>query len=93
MYLIHLANSTSQLSISDLRAVVEYLWPARSKWYRIGLFLGIEEGTLETTKKDHRDNSGDCLSALMSTWLKGTDPKPTWRALEDVLKSPPMESS
>ena len=90
-YLMHIdiANSTSQMSINDLGAVVDYLWPVRSKWDRIGIHLGIDVGTVDAIKKDHRD-SGDCLYELMNVWLRGMDPKPTWKALVGVLKSPPI---
>ena len=64
------------------------LWPARSKWYLIGLFLGIEVGTMEAIKGDCQDISDDCLSALLRLWLRGKSSKPTWKNLVDVLKSP-----
>ena len=86
----HVANSTSQLSISDLGTVMTRLCPACSKWFLIGCLLGIEVGTLEAIRKDYRDISMECLVALLTTWLRRTSPKPTWKALVDVLKSPPV---
>lgn len=87
---INAANSTSQLSTHVLSTAINHLWPARSKWYLIGICLHIEVGTLEAIKRDYRDISDDCLVALLTTWLRGTSPMPTWKALVDVLRSPPV---
>ena len=45
---------------------------------------------MEAIKRDHRDISSECLSALLSLWLRGEDPNPTWKNLTDVLISPPV---
>ena len=84
----NVANSTSQLSTSDLSTVLSRLGPACSKWYLIGCLLGIDVGVLEAIKKDYRDISMDCLVTLLTTWLRGVDPNPTWKALVDVLRVP-----
>lgn len=86
----YIAISTTQLNISSLTTLLTPLWPARCKWFLIGCYLGIEIGTLEAIKKDYRDISEECLVALLTTWLRGTNPIPTWKALVDVLKSPPV---
>ena len=63
-------------------------WDARSKWYNIGLELNIDPGTLDTIKRDN-DYCDDQFRALLTTWLKMvTEPKPTWEALAEALRSP-----
>ena len=81
----NVAISTSRLRPSDLSAVLSQLCPACSKWFPIGCLLGIDIGVLEAIKKDYRDVSLEFLVALLTAWLRGVDPKPTWKALVDVL--------
>ena len=57
------------------------------KWYNIGLELDIDPGTLDTIKTDN-DNSDDRFRAMLTTWLKMVQPKPTLAALADALQSP-----
>ena len=76
-----------KLSIKDLSRVQEAVWDARAKWYNIGLKLGINPGTLDTIKGNN-DNIDDRFRAMLSTWLKMVDPRPTWEALAEALRSP-----
>ena len=57
------------------------------KWYNMGLELDIDPGTLDTIKTDN-DNSDDRFRAMLTTWLKMVQPKPTLAALADALQSP-----
>ena len=83
------AKSSSQLTVGDLKAVQDLVWPARSKWFYIGVQLGIDLGTLEAIKKDHH-SSEECFTAMLTTWLRMNDPVPSWRALVNALKSKPV---
>ena len=76
-----------ELNIKNLRMVQRAAWDARAKWYNIGLELDIDPGTLDTIKRDN-DNSDDRFRAMLTTWLKMVDPKPTWEALAEALRSP-----
>ena len=66
------------------------LWKARAKWRDIGRCIGVDEGTLDTTKgKD----PGESLSDVMSHWLRGVyNPKEknskrrTWCTLIEALR-------
>ena len=62
-------------------------WGARSLWFNIGLALGIDVGTLEAVRKDNRDQSDDCLKAMLMGWLRSAKPTPCWKALAEALKS------
>ena len=57
------------------------------KWYNIGLELDIDPGTLDAIKNDN-DSSDDRFRAMLTTWLKMVQPKPTLAALADALQSP-----
>ena len=49
-----------QLSEEDLLNVMEELADVSTKWYNIGLKLGMSVGTLDGIKTDH-SNTCDCL--------------------------------
>ena len=78
-----------ELSTKDLRKVQRAAWDARAKWYNIGLELDIDPGTLDTIKGNN-DNIDDRFRAMLTTWLKMVEPKPTWEALAEALRSPPV---
>ena len=80
------AKSSSQLSVIDLKAVAKMVWPARSKWFHIGVELGIDLGTLEAIRNDYC-SSKECFTTMLTEWLRMNDPVPSWRALVDALKS------
>ena len=84
-------NSTEQLSIGNLRDVLNHVYDARSKWREIGVQLRINAGTLEAIKKDHQGDCYECLEKLLRVWLRGNDPSPSWKALADALKAPPVQ--
>ena len=84
---MHAVNSSVQLSIHNMRDVLNLVYDARSKWLEIGVQLGIIFGTLEAIREDHPKDCDKCLTELLNTWLKGTNPSPTWKALADALRA------
>ena len=72
--------------MDDLGTVLQETYEARNKWYDIGLGLKVSVATLDGIKSQS-DDPKDCLRETLKPWLKGTDPKPTWRALVEALKS------
>ena len=72
------------LTIKDLRAVRNFLYPIRRKWYDIGIELGLDIDMLDTLKSMHSDPK-DCLTEMLKVWLKSIEPPPTWTALGDAL--------
>ena len=79
---------TGELTPDDLCDVLEAVWEARSKWYNIGLQLGITSGTLDSISKANNQNPDDCLTAMIKDWLRSGRPKPLWAAVARALKSP-----
>ena len=73
--------------MKDLRKVQRVAWEARAKWYNIGLELEIDPGTLDTFKGNNEDID-DRFRAMLTTWLKMVQPKPTLSALTKALQSP-----
>ena len=64
------------------------MWEARSKWYNIGLELGLKAGTLEAIKQSNHCDVDNCFRATLMEWLKNSKLKPTLSSLADALKSP-----
>ena len=77
-----------ELTTDDLCHVLKTVWEARSKWYYIGLELGISPGTLNAIKKNNNQDPDDCLTAMLEYWLNNGNPKPSWAQLAKALKSP-----
>ncbi len=76
----------AELSLEDLLDVLTAAYPARNKWYYIGLNLGITADTLEAIKGQF-DDPKDCLCEVLKPWLKGISPRASWRALVDALRN------
>ena len=67
----------------DMRIVIDKVWKIRHKFYNLGMNLGVDAGTLEVANKKGDD---DGLNLIVKTWLRKSDPKPTWRALIKALR-------
>ena len=68
------------------------MYPARTKWYNIGLQLKLPVDTLDDIKLSG-ENTGDHLRDILKFWLKRDAPTPTSKALVDALKSSPVGES
>lgn len=81
-----------RLTVNDLREVRTLLFPVRWKWYHIGIELGLKVGELATIRANNADIE-DCLTAMLTLYLKSTDPVPKWKALGDALRSGPINEA
>ena len=75
-----------ELSPDDLITVLEELHKACTKWYYIGLTLKVPANTLDGIEAQSNDPK-KCLLRAVQHWLRTVDPKPTWQALADALRS------
>ena len=75
------------LGIDDLRDVQKAVWEARSKWYNLGLELGISPGTLDSIKATNQ-NPDDLFADMIKDWLRNGNPKPNWATIANALRSP-----
>ena len=73
------------LNESDLGGVYRSVFRARARWYNIGLNLNIPIGNLEVYKELSPD---EALREVLKTWLRQTNPAPTWSKLIEALRSP-----
>ena len=77
--------------MNDFDVVVNAIWEARAKWQNIGLALGIPYSDIEVVKKDSPGDAEECFRSVIRLWLTREDPRPTWAALVEVLKSPMVQ--
>lgn len=75
------------LTENDLGKVMKACIKVCTSWEYIGIELGLTPGKLDAIKKDNPDSSKDCLKCMLSVWLKSANPRPSWEALADALKS------
>ena len=80
------------LGINDLDSISETLDKhdfTNSKWFKLGLRLGISKPTLDSVEKHHISDIDRCLIECLTAWLKQTDnaKEPTWITLIDCLRS------
>ena len=76
----------SALTPDNMKEMLDLTWDYRSKWKFIGIELGINPGTLDALDADNK-KAGQCLSELISLWLRGKSPKPTRSAMVEALQS------
>lgn len=62
------------------------MWQGRSKWYDIGLELGLLAGDLDATEKS---DPGVCLTIMLKKWLR-SDRSPSWHSLATALRAKPV---
>ena len=75
--------SSKVLDDKSLWDLLNELYDQRTKWKRIGLGLSVSESDLDAMSGD----LFDCLKSMLSKWLKGINPPPTWERLVAVLRS------
>ena len=75
------------MTVANLREIQKILnnghFPS-SKWYDLGLSLGLLNPKLKTIEEDYPRDSDRCLRECLSLWLQ-TDDKATWTKLVDAL--------
>ena len=78
--------ATAFLTLEDIREVLDLTFPHCAKWRQIGVQLGIDVGKLDAIEAN-RKMVEDCLTDLISHWLRNAIPKPTRGALTTLLQS------
>ena len=69
------------------------LAPVTARWKRIGLALRLNPSELKRIKRENRDNLEDCLTEVLTLWLKkayNTERfgEPSWELLARAMAHP-----
>ena len=78
------------MSTKDLMVIQTELWDARSRWRNIGIQLRMKIEDLEAIGEKNLNAPESCFTDCITTWLRQTEPPPTWTALINALRSPPV---
>lgn len=71
--------------IPQLCDVFELLIPTASDWQEIAVLLKIPPSVTEKIEQKNMKVTA-CLRAVLTEWLKQTNPRPSWNALAKALK-------
>ena len=80
------------LTSNNVKEVLNLMWDYRSRWRFVGIELGIDVNTLDAIEMNNR-RVEDCLTKLITTWLRCTNPKPTRSAITKALESQSVVAS
>ena len=84
--MINFCAAVALLTLENIREVLDLTFPHRANWRQIGIQLDVDVGTIDAIEANRRKVE-DCLTDLISHWLRNTKPKPTCGALTKALKS------
>ena len=65
-------------------SLMQELTPIASDWEDLGVYLGIDDGTLSTIKAEEPKMRAR-LREMLRAWLKRVAPQPTWTDLIDAV--------
>ena len=70
----------------DAADILEEILDTKNKSYFLGLKLKVAQSEVEAIHKTYTDPS-DHLLHIFIAFLKGVEPRPTWRVIVDALRS------
>ena len=82
-------SSSGILRIDNLRDVQDAVWPARSKYYNIGIELGVPDGDLDAFEKSNSYRVDGCFMDVLKHLLRRSEGL-SQKKLADALASPPV---
>ena len=74
------------LTLKDLATIRKDTYKSLSKWYDVGLELGVPVDELDRIQRDHGCETKDCHREMLKSWLKGAV-NTTVAALVEALSS------
>ena len=80
------SSGIGKLTSSSLATVRNALFDIRSKWEDIGIEL-LGKNDTDAIKKEKCNNIVDCLTEMLSVYLKRAKPEPSWRSIIAALKA------
>ena len=66
------------------------LHSVRARWKNLRIQLDIDKNTLDAIEVHHVGNPDNCLTDMLDSWLKQTNPPPSWYALAEALQCAPV---
>ena len=81
--------------MENIDDVSKSLWPAKEKWEKIGLGLGLTPDTIQQIQTEKESDHGQCLYATLHSCIRQTQTARliNWRTLLRVLKSKEVDEA
>ena len=86
----HIHTHTHTDICDDLSPLHKQLYPARTKWFNIGLNLNIDGNDLSAIHEINSQNLDTCLREMLIKRLHSGGPL-SWRDVCDCLRSPTVD--
>ena len=78
-------SNVGYLTLDELKVVQNSIWDARAKWFNLGVQLNVKPTSLEAIQQYDKDPD-NCITKVLTVWLKQSNPRPTWSSLVVALK-------
>ena len=75
-----------ELSIDDIRNVLDLSWNAREKWHLIGVRFSMEASELGVIERDNKNDIEEQFRNMIKKWLEMGGKGCTWKAVYDALR-------
>lgn len=82
---MHTATNKT-LTEDDYKDVLEAVYPARGRWWFIGVVLELDTEELDCIKTKCANKIDECLAEMIRKWLKTRSLGPNWLTLVDALE-------
>ena len=80
------SESSRKLTLSSLPIIRNELYDVRSKWEDIGIEL-LDKNCTDAIKREKSYNLVDCLTEMLSIYLKRVSPEPSWNSIIAALRT------
>ena len=74
----------------DLKDILDFMWPARTKCYFIGVRFNIQASQLDVIERNDPNNIDSQFRNMVKKWLDIGDGC-TWKAVYDALRHPTVD--
>ena len=69
-HVLCICSNPGILRIADFQAVQDAVWPARSKYYNLGIALGVSADDLDATEKSQSYRVDECFGDMLKKCLR-----------------------
>ena len=76
------------LTTKDTKVVLKVLWSTRSKWFNVGIELGMDTTDLDAIKMNNNRDVDQCFTDMIIKWLQQEKSLSNWNSILSALRSP-----
>ena len=92
LWLLFIKQLTGIQELNDVLELLKKCGFSETRWFELGLALGLSKTTLDTIRANHPQDTHQCLIECLSKWLERADDVDskggaTWDSLSTGLRS------